>query len=311
MRAFGGSTRAYYGQNGFATAVYGGETIVTSMPQDPNSLTSEQIDALWSINDPVNGETKLKKALTEYPASADELHTQIARSQGLQGRFHEAWEEIAKVSKASSGVVPVRVQLESGRLKNTSGDRKESQAYFLNAFALAEQGHFDFYAVDAGHMLGIVSEGQESVQWNEKAFKLATNSKEERAQKWRGSLLNNLGWSYFSVGDFNTALITFESALDFQQTTGNPVRIRIARWAVGRCLRALKRYDEAFAIQNDLIQYPEQGYVSEELGELLLVMGRPDEAKPRFRRAYELLSPSLSSDPNEKTRLARLKELSQ
>ena len=284
---------------------------VTSMLQGSNSLTSAEIDALWSISDPVNGEIKLKKALTEYPASADELHTQIARSQGLQGRFHEAWEEIAKVSTTPREVVQIRVQLESGRLKNTSGDTKESQAHFLKAFALAEQGHFDFYAVDAAHMLGIVSEGQESVQWNEKALKIATNSKDERAQKWKGSLLNNLGWSYFSMGNFDTALIAFGSALEFQQTTGNPVRIRIARWAVARCLRTLKRYDEAFAIQSDLIQYPEQGYVSEELGELLLVMDRPDEARLRFRKAYELLSPGLSSDPNERARLTRLKELSQ
>jgi tetratricopeptide (TPR) repeat protein len=80
---------------------------------------------------------------------------------------------------------------------------------------------------------------------------------------------------------------------------------------VARCLRALKRYDEAFAIQNDLIQYPEQGYVSEELAELLFAIGRPDEAKPRFRRAYELLSQSLGSNPSEATRLARLKKLSQ
>ena len=80
---------------------------------------------------------------------------------------------------------------------------------------------------------------------------------------------------------------------------------------MARCLRALKRYDEAFAIQNDLIQYPEQGYVSEELGELLLVMGRPDEARLRFKKSHELLSQSLGSDPSQANRLARLKELSQ
>jgi hypothetical protein len=71
----------------------------------------------------------------------------------------------------------------------------------------------------------------------------------------------------------------------------------------------LKRYDEAPAIQNDLIQYPEQGYVSEELGELLLVMERPDEASLRFKKAHELLSQSLGSDPSQANRLARLKEL--
>ena len=203
------------------------------------------------------------------------------------------------------------MEIEKGRLKNSSGNRNDAKRYFLRAIALAEQGHFDFYAVDAAHMMGIVSEGQESVRWTQKALQFAANSKDERARKWKGSLLNNLGWTYFSIGEFNTALTMFESALDFQNRTGNPVRIRIARWTVARCLRALKRYDEAFAIQNDLIQYLEQGYVSEELAELLFAIGRPDEAKPRFRRAYELLSQSLGSNPSEATRLARLKKLSQ
>jgi hypothetical protein len=175
------------------------------MPQGSNSLTSEQIDALWSINDPVEGEVKLKKALTEHPGSADELHTQIARSQGLQARFDEAWEEIAKVSKAPPEVVRGRVQLESGRLKNTSGDRNESQANFLKALALAEQGHFDFYAVDVAHMLGIVSEGQESVQWNKKALKFAANSRDERARKWKGSQTQQPGVVVFQHGRFRSS----------------------------------------------------------------------------------------------------------
>ena len=276
-----------------------------------NSITSKQIDALWTIDDPVEGQVKLNDAMTEYPGSADELHTQIARSLGLQGRVDEAWEELSKISDMHSPIVKVRMEIEKGRLKNSSGNRNDAKRYFLKAIALAEKGHFDFYAVDAAHMMGIVSEGQESVRWNQKALQFAANSKDERARKWKGSLLNNLGWTYFSIGEFNTALTTFESALDFQKRTGNPVRIRIARWTVARCLRALKRYDEAFAIQNDLIQYPEQGYVSEELAELLFATGRPDEAKPRFRRAYELLSQSLGSNPSEATRLARLKKLSQ
>src|ERR1700722_15597223 len=271
------------------------------------SLTSDQIDALWTIDNPDKGYNQLRRALDEFPESADELRTQIARSLGLLGRFSEAWEEIGKVSKEPSTVVQVRVELESGRLKNTSRNRNESQPHFLRALALAERGHFDYYAVDAAHMMGIVSEEQESVRWHEKALQLAANSKDERARKWKGSLLNNLGWAYFDLGDFKLALSIFESAVDYQRTTGQPVRIRLARWTVARCLRALGRYDESVAIQSDLIQYPEQGYVSEELGELLLVLGRPEEAKPRLKRAYELLTLSLASDPGQAARLARLK----
>jgi tetratricopeptide (TPR) repeat protein len=277
----------------------------------PNSLTSEQIDALWTVNDPAEGEVKLKNALADYPGSEDELHTQIARSLGLQGRFDEAWDELSKISIGHSPLVEIRMQLEKGRLKNSSDKRNDAKPYFVKALELAEQGHSDYYAIDAAHMLGIVSEGRESIRWNQLALQLAADSKLKRAQNWKGSLLNNLGWTYFSIGDFNTALTTFESALDFQMTVGDPISIRIAWWTVARSLRALKRYDEAFAIQNDLVQYPEQGYVSEELGELLLVLGRPDKAKSRFKRAYDLLSQSLGSDPGQANRLARLKELSQ
>lgn len=273
-------------------------------------LTSEQIDALWKIANPVEGQVKLENAITLYPSSTDELRTQIARSLGLRGRFDEAWEELSKINSRHSAVVEIRTQIESGRLKNSSGDQNQARPYFLRALELAQQEHFDYYAIDAAHMLGILSEGQESVQWNTLALQIAATSKIERAQNWKGSLLNNLGWTYFNIGEFNTALSTFESALDFQKAAGDPVRVRIARWTVARCLRALGKYDEALAIQTDLIQYPEEGYVSEELGELFLLLGRPEAAKPRFKKAYELLSQKLAPDPSQRFRLTRLRELS-
>ena len=276
-----------------------------------NSLTSEQIDSLWTIDDPVEGRVKLERAIEEYPGSADELRTQIARSLGLLGRFDEAWAEFSKISNMDSPIVAVRMEIEKGRLRNSSGHRNDAKPHFLRALELAEQWRFDYYGIDAAHMLGIASEGQESVRWSKTALELLANSEDQRARRWKGSLLNNLGWTYFSMGELDSALSSFESALDFQKTVGDPVRIRVARWTVARCLRALKRYDEAFAIQSDLVRYPEQGYVSEELGELLLVMGRGDEAKTRFKRAYELLSQRLGSDPGEAGRLSRLKELSQ
>ena len=273
-------------------------------------LASEEIDALWKIANPVEGQIKLENAITLYPSSADELRTQIARSLGLQGRFDEAWEELSKIDSRHSAVVEIRTQIESGRLKNSSGDQNQARPYFLKALELAQQEHLDYYAIDAAHMLGILSEGQESVQWNTLALQIAATSKIERAQNWKGSLLNNLGWTYFNMGEFNTALPTFESALDFQKAAGDPVRVRIARWTVARCLRALGKYDEALAIQTDLIQYPEEGYVSEELGELFLLLGRPEAAKPRFKKAYELLSQKLALDPSQRSRLTRLRELS-
>jgi tetratricopeptide (TPR) repeat protein len=243
--------------------------------------------------------------------SADERRIQLARSLGLQGRFDDAWAELARISVPRTPRVEIRIQLEQGRLENSRGRRDDARPYFQNALELAEQGHFDDEAIDAAHMLGIVSDGEESIRWHELGLQLAAASSSSRARNWRGTLLNNLGWTYVNIGDFETALSTFQSALAFHETTGDAVRIRVAQWTVARCLRALKRYDEALAIHHRLIEYPEQGYVSEELGELLLVLGRPDEARAHFTRAYELLTPRLGPEPSQSARLERLKELGQ
>lgn len=283
---------------------------ITAVQSVDHTMTSAQIDELWTIDDAKSGLAKLTQALTQFPGSADELHTQICRSLGLLGRFDEAWAELAKVSQLRSPIVEVRYQLEAGRLKNSSGSPEEAIPYFKKALTLAKEAKFDYYAVDAAHMLGIATKGKESVDWNEEALAMAAKSTDVRAQKWRGSLLNNLGWTYFNSGEFEKALNKFDAAHDYQVEHGSPVAIRISRWAIARCYRAMHRYADALAILNDLIQFPEAGYVSEELGEDLLAIGKKDEAKPHFKRAYELLSADPYLVAHEKSRLDRLKALS-
>jgi len=274
-------------------------------------MTSEQIDALWNIDDAAGGLPRLRAALADHPGSADEIHTQICRCLGLQRKFAEGWDELGKVSASPSAVVAVRVQLESGRLKNTSGDKRGAEPYFRRALDLARAGHFDYYAVDAAHMLAIVTSGTESIKWNEDALRMAALSKDARARKWRGSLLNNLGWTYHDGGDFGKALEKFEAARAFQVESGDAVSVRIANWAVARCLRSMKRFEEALTILRDLVKFPEKGYASEELAENLLALGRVDEAKLHFRRAYELLSADKYLAEHEGARLRRLRELAQ
>ena len=274
-------------------------------------MNSEQIDALWNISDPIQGYDGLVAALEEAPDSADEIHTQICRALGLQRKFDEGWAELARISPSPSKIVQVRRDLEAGRLKNSSGDKDGARPYFLQALNEANNSGFDFYAVDAAHMLGIVTKEAESVEWNTRAIDMAKRSEDPRARKWQGSLLNNLGWTYHDAGQFEKALATFQEARTFQEETKNETRIRIAQWAVARCLRSLTRYEEALAIQRELVTFPEQGYASEEMGELLLVTGHADESRPYFKRAYELLSQDIWLKANESQRLERLKQLSE
>jgi tetratricopeptide (TPR) repeat protein len=286
-------------------------TPVNAFQSNCAQLTSAQIDALWTIDDPAAGLAKLRQALATHPGSADELHTQICRALGLQRKFAEGWAELAKVSADPSPIVGVRVQLESGRLKNTSGDPMAAKPYFTEALELARQGRFDYYAVDAAHMLAIVTSGKDSVAWGEKALSMADKSKDPRAQHWKGSLLNNLGWTYHDEGDYPKALAEFKAAEAFQTKFGTPVTIRLSKWAVARCLRSLKMYQAASDILQELLKFPEAGYASEELGEDLLALGRADEAKPYFKKAFELLSQDLELRDHDATRLKRLHDLSQ
>ena len=84
-----------------------------------------------------------------------------------------------------------------------------------------------------------------SLQWNLKALELADRSEEPRARKWRGSLHNNMGWTFHDRGDFDTAMQHFKSALEARQEEQNPELIRVAQWCIARTLRSLGRVDEA------------------------------------------------------------------
>ena len=59
------------------------------------------------------------------------------------------------------------------------------------------------------------------------------------ASYWLGPLLNNLGWELYEAGKLDAALDTFERALEArEQEPENQAAIEIARYAVGKTLRA-------------------------------------------------------------------------
>ena len=77
----------------------------------------------------------------------------------------------------------------------------------------------------------------------------------------------------------------------------------------------MEQFAEALSIQECIAAEIEQkhldpdGYVFEELAECHLALGRKEEAKPFFDRAYDLLSKDPWLAENEQKRLERLKEL--
>ncbi|HZD12164.1 MAG TPA: hypothetical protein VE177_01420, partial [Candidatus Binatus sp.] len=109
------------------------------------------------------------------------------------------------------------------------------------------------------------------------------------------------------------ALFMFEKALDYRRQQGSPESIGIARWCVAKALRVLGHTEDAFEIQQELLQEHQasgrkSGFVYEELAECFLAMGKEQEAEGWFAAAYGELAkdPSVASD---RERLNKLKTL--
>jgi tetratricopeptide (TPR) repeat protein len=125
-------------------------------------------------------------------------------------------------------------------------------------------------------------------------------------------MLNNSAWDLHDVGRFAEALPLFEGAQAEWLARGAPEQIRIAKWSVARCLRSLGRYVEALSIQQSLeaehvAAGSADGYVFEEIGENLALLGKVDQARPYFEKAYHELGKDDWFVKNEVTRLANLK----
>jgi tetratricopeptide (TPR) repeat protein len=283
------------------------------------SMPPADFDAQWDYDDPAGTEAAFRVHLPEAEATWDrgrhaELLTQIARTEGLQRRFDEAHATLdaaeALIDDGDSRA-GVRLRLERGRTLNSSGDRAAADRLFVEAWEVASRTGQDGLAVDAAHMVAI-TRPDETLAWNERALALAESSAEPDARRWRGSLHNNIGWTKHGAGDYDAALAHFEAALACRREEGKPGDVRVARWCVARCHRSLGRIDEALTEQRALAaETPDapDGYVQEEIAECLLALGRPDEARPHFRRAHELLAPDPWLAESEPERLERLDRL--
>ncbi len=272
------------------------------------------IESRWDFRDPAVTETRLREAIHAGAGDTVVLRTQLARALGLQRRFDEARGELDALEPAlatASGEARVFHALERGRVLNSSGERDRSSRWFLEALKHAESAGLDNLAADAAHMLAIVEPPERQIEWAQRAIAIAERSDDPRARRWIAPVENNLAWTLHDLGQAGEALAHFERALAERERTGEPMPLHIARWSVARCLRTLERHAEALDLQRALERDTaaageEDGYVFEELGELLFALGREAEARPYFALAHAALVTERGLDPVRLVRLLRL-----
>jgi tetratricopeptide (TPR) repeat protein len=284
------------------------------------SESRPDLDALWDYVNPAATEERFRELLPGAEADPGyhcELLTQIARTQGLQRRFEDAHKTLDSAESMAANSSPrcaIRILLERGRAFNSAGEPAKAKPPFIRAWEIATESGEEALEVDAAHMMAIIEPRQQALEWNEKAMATAERSSDPKARKWMGSLYNNTGWTYHDSGDYERALGLFVKAMKFRMEQGDEPRLKIARWCVARCLRSLGRLDEALSMQMELAKDhatagTSDGFVAEELGEILLAQGKAEEAKPHFAKAFEELSKDAALWDNEPERLRELKEL--
>ena len=278
----------------------------------------DRLRTLWDFDDLAATEGRLREQLARETTDEGraEVLTQLARVRGLHGDF-AAGERLVEEAEAAAGasqIARARVELERGRLRRSSGNAEAALPLFESAFARSLDADHHFVAVDAAHMAAIAAPDRDSVvAWTERGIDLA--EAHTSARYWLGPLLNNLGWEYFEAGDFEQALDAFQRALAARETDPeNRAPIEIARYAVGKTLRALGRSSEAVPLLQQATTWAIEsgspdGWFHEELAEEYAAIGRDDDAYEHARLALPLLLEADPSFAEDAHRLARLRQL--
>lgn len=236
--------------------------LITTLLCAPLAIAID-LGPLWDFGNPALSEQRFR---TELANSSDDdaliLTTQIARTYGLRKEFNRAQTILNGVEPqiASAGAeARTRFALEYGRTlasathppeTQTEATRAQARTRFESALATAREAKLDALAIDAIHMLAFVdTTPADQRKWALAALAVVEASDQAAAKKWEASVRNNLGYALHQLGQYEDALTQFKLALAIRERGTNAVATRTAQWMIAWTLRAMKRNDEALAIQ--------------------------------------------------------------
>lgn len=259
---------------------------------------TDRLRALWDFDDLEASEARLRAQLAGEPSAEGraEVLTQLARVEGLRGAFADGERLVLEAESlaGTSAVAAARIELERGRILRSSGNAADAFPLFESAFAIALEAGETFVACDAAHMAALAATDRGTYRfWSERGVELARSS--DDARYWLGPLLNNLGWEHYEAGEYPEALEAFRQALAArEEAPENPSAIALARYAVGKALRALGRNGEAIPLFEQAVAWADgegkpDGWFHAELAEGYADAGRPSEAREQAQLAWPLL----------------------
>lgn len=192
------------------------QIILKIMMEENNN--SPLFDSFWEEYDQNDIEKNFKSVVDDKSIIAkyrSQALTQLARIQGIQKNFSEAYATLEKSLKVSNDYITyIRYLLEKGRILRSSGI-EGSDLLFIEAYKKSYNID-DYYAADATHMLAILhpnSGPSIDKTWSQLTLEIAKVSKNISTRRWEAIILNNIAWDAFDNNDFNKSLKLFQEAV--------------------------------------------------------------------------------------------------
>jgi tetratricopeptide (TPR) repeat protein len=275
---------------------------------------------LWNFNEPKATEEKFTALLEAARKAGDasyllQLLTQIARTQGLQGKFAEAHATLDGVqAQLRDDLILARVRclLERGRVFNSSGAPEKGRPLFVEAWELASAAGETKSAADALHMIAIVEPAPAGkIEWNLRALEYIDKNPQEK--RWLNAVYNNLGEAYLLAKDYAKALDCFQKLAEMSRERKEEPWIYTLK-DISKCLRLLGRSAEARAVIAPVYSQQKEngesdGWISGELAECLLAMNETEAARALFKEAYAAFLKDEYVVKHEAEMMKRVKEM--
>lgn len=285
------------------------------------------VDGFWNFDDLAATEVSIRGRLpaeASGPWTEESLGalTQLARLQALQGKLVESKATLEQADSFLPLIDParrlngeIRCELERGRWWCLSKMPAKAQSHFSRAWDLALQSERMFFAIDAAVMISDIQPLKQRPAWFRKALDLAEASQQGDGRLWLGQLYMLEGWQSFDAHRYVDALESFAKSLDHHQGTGDIPGVRVAKWSIGRTMRALGRHHEALRVQQEILEDLKRegqanGHVDLEIAECMQALRLHEEARPFYGSAHKLLADNAWYSDNHPWELKRIQKLS-
>jgi CHAT domain-containing protein/Tfp pilus assembly protein PilF len=187
------------------------------------------------------------------------------------------------------------VSLRRGTCLILRRDLEAAEASFRETLDLARRDHFAMIEVHATGSLGLLrilsDRYDEAAEWLLRALSRATTTDAKAA---RAKILQNLGWCYYKLGDFERALTFLSQAEQLTsslQLTGDRLQaltnLGNSFYRLGQLDRAGERYDLALAAAREIGDQPMSAQLLTNLGAIAFEQGRYGDAESLFQRAMD------------------------